>query len=153
MLRPLHHRGPDDQGVYTAPRIGLGQARLSIIDLGHAGTAPLSNEDRSIWFTFNGEIYNFEALRKELQSSGHLFQTGTDTEVIVHLYEQYGIDCLARMRGMFAFALWDSRKELLFAARDRMGKKPFCYAPTAGGLTFASEIKAITADPSVVRRK
>ncbi len=149
MAVTLTHRGPDDHGVYCAPHIGLGQTRLSIIDLNKNGTAPLPNEDESIWVVFNGEIYNFQELRCELTQKGHEFRTRTDTEVIVHLYEQYGLDCLARMRGMFSFALWDSSKQLLFAARDRLGEKPFCYHADGYGLTFGSEIKAITADPSV----
>jgi len=149
MARTLRHRGPDDEGAYSGPHIGLGQTRLSIIDLQRSGTAPLSNEDGSIWVVFNGEIYNFQQLRRDLEEVGHVFRTRTDTEVIVHLYEQHGVDCLSKMRGMFAFALWDSRKRRLFAARDRLGKKPFCYRPDGNGITFGSEIKAITADPTV----
>ncbi len=149
MCRTLVHRGPDDSGVYTAEHIGLGQQRLSIIDLSSNATAPLSNENKTIWVTFNGEIYNFQALREELLGKDHIFYTKTDTEVIVHLYEEYGVKCLDRMRGMFAFALWDSRKKQLFAARDRLGQKPFCYARTVGSLVFGSEIKAITADPEI----
>ncbi len=145
----LRHRGPDDEGVYSAPHIGLGQTRLSIIDLTESATAPLSNEDNSIWVVFNGEIYNFKELRRELEAKGHTFRTRTDTEVIVHLYEQYGVDCLQRMRGMFAFALWDSSRRLLFAARDRLGKKPLAYHLDGSALTFGSEIKAITSDPSI----
>lgn len=149
MLATLIHRGPDDQGVYTAPFIGLGQRRLSIIDLSRVATAPLSNEDGTIWVTHNGEIYNFQTLREELIQKGHEFRTRGDTEVLVHLYEEHGPDLVARLRGMFAFAIWDSRRGLLFAARDRFGKKPFFYARTPTGLVFGSEIKAITADPDV----
>ncbi len=149
MAGVLRHRGPDDERVYSAPHIGLGQTRLSIIDLNESATAPLSNEDNSIWVVFNGEIYNFKDLRRDLEEKGHTFRTRTDTEVIVHLYEQYGFDCLQRMRGMFAFALWDSSQRLLFAARDRLGKKPFTYHLDGTALTFGSEIKAITSDPSI----
>jgi asparagine synthase (glutamine-hydrolysing) len=149
MAATLRHRGPDEERVYSAPHIGLGQTRLSIIDLNKSATAPLANEDESIWVVFNGEIYNFQQLRQELQEKGHRFRTHCDTEVIAHLYEQYGFDCLQRMRGMFAFALWDSSRKLLFAARDRLGKKPFAYQLNGAALTFGSEIKAITADPSI----
>ncbi len=149
MCRTIVHRGPDDEGVYVGPGIGLGQRRLSIIDLRRSATAPLSNEDESVWVVFNGEIYNFQELRARLASRGHIFRTATDTEVIVHLYEEYGTDCLAHMRGMFAFAVWDSQRALLFAARDRLGKKPFCYARTRSSFVFGSEIKAVTADPEV----
>jgi asparagine synthase (glutamine-hydrolysing) len=145
----LVHRGPDAEGIYTAPYAGLGQRRLSIIDLSSRAVAPLGNEDGSVWVTFNGEIYNFQALRADLERRGHVFRTATDTEVIVHLYEEHGLECLGHLRGMFAFALWDARRRRLFAARDRLGKKPFCYARTPGGLTFGSEIKAVTADPAV----
>ena len=149
MCKTLIYRGPDDEGIYTAPYIGLGQRRLSIIDLSHQAVAPLSNEDRSIWVTFNGEIYNFQELREDLVRRGHVFATRTDTEVIVHLYEEYGTNCLAKLRGMFAFALWDAKKKRLFAARDRLGKKPFFYTKSATAFVFGSEIKAITADPEV----
>ena len=149
MCAALVHRGPDDQGIYTAPHVGLGQRRLSIIDLRAAATAPLANEDETVWVVFNGEIYNFRVLRDELVEKGHTFQTKTDTEVIVHLYEEYGVECLQKMRGMFAFALWDARKSRLFAARDRLGKKPFCYAKTGRAFVFGSEIKAIAADPGI----
>src|SRR6266436_9806486 len=149
MCQRLVHRGPDDEGIYTAPHVGLGQRRLAIIDLSKAAVAPLSNEDGSIWVTFNGEIYNFQELRADLLAKGHIFRTATDTEVIVHLYEEYGTDCLAQMRGMFAFALWDAREKRLFAARDRLGKKPFFYTTTGTSLIFGSEIQAITADPEV----
>jgi asparagine synthase (glutamine-hydrolysing) len=149
MARTLKHRGPDDQKLYTAPYIGLGQTRLSIIDLAPGATAPLCNEDRTIWVVFNGEIYNFQTLRDELLRRNHRFRTKTDTEVIVHAYEEYGLDCLSRFRGMFAFALWDAQSKRLFAARDRLGKKPFCYHRSGSEFTFASEIKAITADPAI----
>ncbi len=149
MCDTIVHRGPDAQGIYTGPHVGLGQQRLSIIDLRQAAVAPLANEDGSIWVTFNGEIYNFRELRAGLLERGHVFRTASDTEVIVHLYEEHGVDCLAHLRGMFAFALWDARQKRLFAARDRLGKKPFYYAKTPTALVFGSEIKAVTADPDV----
>ncbi len=149
MCDTLIHRGPDDKGIYTAHHIGLGQRRLSIIDLRSRAAAPLTNEDKTIWVVCNGEIYNFQSLRMELLEKGHLFYTNTDTEVIVHLYEEYGIKCLDKMRGMFALAIWDVKKNRLFAARDRLGKKPFCYTKTRSSFIFGSEIKAITEDPEV----
>jgi asparagine synthase (glutamine-hydrolysing) len=149
MCRTIVHRGPDAEGVYTAPYVGLGQRRLSIIDLRDQAVAPLSNEDGSVWVTYNGEIYNFRELRAGLETRGHRFRTAGDTEVIAHLYEEYGVECLSHLRGMFAFALWDARARRLFAARDRFGKKPLYYARLPGALVFGSEIKAITADPAV----
>lgn len=149
MCATIVHRGPDDEGIYTAPSVGLGQRRLAIIDLDHSAAAPLSNEDGSVWVTFNGEIYNFPELRDRMEARGHTFRTHTDTEVIVHLYEEYGIAAVDHMRGMFAFAVWDANARKLFAARDRLGKKPFYYARTAGGLVFGSSIKAVAADPAV----
>lgn len=149
MCNTLVHRGPDDEGVYTAPYIGLGQRRLSIIDLSRTAAPPLANEDETVWLVFNGEIYNFNSLRKTLVDKGHIFKTHTDTEVIIHLYEEYGIDCLKYLRGMFSFALWDAEKKRLFAARDHMGKKPFYYTKSTSAFIFGSEIKAITADPEV----
>ena len=149
MCGTLTHRGPDDQGIYTAPHVGLGQRRLSVIDLRRAATAPLSNEDETVWVVYNGEIYNFRELRSSLMAKGHVFQTACDTEVLPHLYEEYGVECLTRIEGMFALALWDGRKKRLFAARDRLGQKPFCYALNGRSFVFGSEIKAITADPEV----
>lgn len=149
MCNTIVHRGPDDEGLYTAPHIGLGQRRLTIIDLSATACAPLSNEDNTIWIVFNGEIYNFPVLRDELIGKGHQFKTNSDTEVIIHLYEEEGISCLKKLNGMFAFALWDEKKKLLFCARDRMGKKPLCFTLTGDGLVFGSEIKAITADPAI----
>jgi len=149
MCRSIIHRGPDDEGIYTAPHIGLGQRRLSIIDLTPGACPPLANEDRSVHLVFNGEIYNFQTLRDQLQAKGHRFAIQTDTEVIIHLYEDEGVACLQKLLGMFAFALWDQRREILFCARDRMGKKPFCYTRTPQFFVFGSEIKAITADPDV----
>ena len=149
MCKTIVHRGPNDEGIFTAPHIGLGQRRLSIIDLATSACPPLSNEDNTIHLVFNGEIYNFLTLRNQLQLKGHQFVTQTDTEVIIHLYEEEGVACLQKLRGMFAFALWDQRQELLFCARDRMGKKPFCYTLTSKSFVFGSEIKAITIDPDV----
>ncbi|MGO9566184.1 MAG: asparagine synthase (glutamine-hydrolyzing) [Desulfomonilaceae bacterium] len=149
MCETIKHRGPDDEGVYVEHHIGLGQRRLSIIDLASSACPPLTNEDRTLWLVFNGEIYNFRELRKMLQVRGHIFATHSDTEVILHLYEDRGVRCVHELHGMFAFALWDSRREILFCARDRLGKKPLCYAKTSGALVFGSEIKAITADSDV----
>jgi asparagine synthase (glutamine-hydrolysing) len=150
MLGAIRHRGPDDEGVYLSPQMGLGHARLSIIDL-NSGHQPLSNEDGTIWIVFNGEIYNFRELRASLVSKGHVFKTQTDTEVIVHLYEELGPQCLEKLRGMFAFALWDQKTKTLFLARDRVGIKPLYYSLTDKAIVFASEIKAILADPAINR--
>ncbi len=148
MLATIPHRGPDDEGVYIAPQIGLGHKRLSIIDL-KTGHQPLCNEDGTIWIVFNGEIYNFQELRRLLVSHGHVFRTNTDTETIVHLYEELGPQCVDKLRGMFAFAIWDERKKALFLARDRVGIKPLYYCNTGKSLVFGSEIKTILADPAV----
>jgi asparagine synthase (glutamine-hydrolysing) len=150
MLGTIRHRGPDDEGVYLAGQVGLGHRRLSIIDLS-SGHQPLSNENGTIWIVFNGEIYNYRDLRNFLLSKGHVFKTQTDTEVIVHLYEELGPQCLEKLRGMFAFAIWDENKKTLFLARDRVGIKPLYYCLTKNSLLFASEIKAILADPAVDR--
>jgi len=145
----LAHRGPDDAGIHCDGQIGLAHRRLSIIDLSPAGHQPMSNEDGTIWIVFNGEIYNFQSLRPELLSRGHRFRSGSDTEVILHLYEEHGTDCLRFLRGMFAFAIWDGPRRQLFLARDRLGKKPLCYQQDAHALRFASEAKAILQDPEV----
>jgi asparagine synthase (glutamine-hydrolysing) len=150
MMDTIRHRGPDDDGLYIAPGVGLGHLRLSIIDLG-SGHQPLSNEDGTIWIVFNGEIYNYRELRTFLLSRGHVFKTQTDTEVIVHLYEELGPACLEKLRGMFAFALWDEKKKTLLLARDRVGIKPLYYSLTDKAIVFASEIKAILADPAISR--
>src|SRR5438477_5922715 len=144
MCKTIIHRGPDDEGIYAVGPIGLGMRRLSIIDLA-GGRQPVHNEDKSIWVVFNGEIYNFPDLRRELEARGHNFYTHTDTEVIVHLYEELGADCIKKLRGMFAIALYDSRKQKLLLARDRLGKKPLYYAVHHGRLLFGSEIKALLA--------
>ncbi len=150
MSAAMSHRGPDDQGVYVSRKIGLGHRRLSIIDL-QTGKQPLSNENGSIWVVFNGEIYNFKELRKELLNNGHVFQTHTDTEVIVHLYEEYEEKFVSKLRGMFAIALWDETLERLILARDRVGIKPLYYYLTDSSIIFASEIKALLVDRTVPR--
>ena len=144
MCQTIIHRGPDDEGIYVRGRAGLGMRRLSIIDLS-SGHQPIHNEDGTIWVVFNGEIYNFPELRPQLEAKGHHFYTNSDTEVIVHLYESYGADCVHSLRGMFAFALWDERKQRLLLARDRFGKKPLHYALSKDRLVFGSEIKALLA--------
>jgi asparagine synthase (glutamine-hydrolysing) len=149
MNASLVHRGPDDSGVFTEGPVGLGERRLAIIDLQHSATAPLPNEDRTVWVVFNGEIYNFREIRDDLRRRGHQFSTGTDTEVLVHLYEESGTEMVHRLVGMFAFAIWDTRRRRLFAARDRLGKKPLVYARTPQSLVFGSEIKAVTSDPDI----
>jgi asparagine synthase (glutamine-hydrolysing) len=137
MCEAIRHRGPDDDGVYVSGRVGLGMRRLAIIDL-KTGQQPIRNEDGTIILVFNGEIYNFRELRSLLQERGHRFKTSTDTEVIVHLYEEYGDDCVGQLRGMFAFALWDENRQKLLLARDRFGKKPLYYCVDDGGLIFGS---------------
>ncbi|HEX7892814.1 MAG TPA: asparagine synthase (glutamine-hydrolyzing) [Terriglobales bacterium] len=144
MCSTIVHRGPDDEGVYARGPAGLGMRRLSIIDLS-GGRQPIHNEDQSVWVVFNGEIYNFPELRKELEQRGHKFYTHSDTEVIVHLYEDFGADCVKKLRGMFAIALFDEKRQLLLLARDRLGKKPLYYAEKNGRLYFGSEIKTILA--------
>jgi asparagine synthase (glutamine-hydrolysing) len=144
MCDALAHRGPDEDGFYVGPGVGLGMRRLSIIDL-HTGRQPIANEDRSVWVVFNGEIYNFRELRDELERRGHVFSTDTDTEVIAHLYEEQGPRCVERLRGMFAFALWDEGRRQLLLARDRLGIKPLYFADLGGRLVFGSELKALLA--------
>jgi asparagine synthase (glutamine-hydrolysing) len=147
MCQAIVHRGPDDEGIFVKDGVGFGMRRLSIIDLA-GGHQPVFNEDRSVWIVFNGEIYNFPGLREDLLKRGHHFSTHSDTEVIVHLYEEMGADCVTRLRGMFAFALYDERRGRLLMARDRLGKKPLHYALQSGAvhdqrLLFGSEIKSI----------
>jgi asparagine synthase (glutamine-hydrolysing) len=144
MCATIAHRGPDDEGFFVRGEVGLGMRRLSIIDL-HTGHQPLWNEDGSVWVVFNGEIYNFQSLRQKLMARGHMLATKTDTEVIVHLYEEYGPDLVDHLRGMFAFAVWDARRKQLLLARDRLGIKPLYYAQSGDRLVFASELKAILA--------
>lgn len=150
MASAIQHRGPDDEGYYLEGPVGLGFRRLSIIDLS-TGHQPLSNEDGTVWVVFNGEIYNYLELRSDLIDRGHVFRTRTDTEVLVHLYEEYGTDMLQYLRGMFGFALWDEKSKSLLLARDRVGIKPLYYSRTEKFLAFGSEIKAILADPAVPR--
>ena len=142
MCSAIVHRGPDDEGVYLGDGVALGQRRLSIIDL-EGGHQPLSNEDGTVWIVFNGEIYNYRDLRRDLERRGHVFRTDSDTETIVHLYEDQGARCVDELRGMFAFALWDERRRQLLLARDRMGIKPLYYAERGSELIFASELKPI----------
>ena len=142
MTDVIEHRGPDDEGFYIHENAGLGFRRLSIIDLS-TGHQPLSNEDGSVWIIFNGEIYNYQELQHNLIQQGHVFKTKSDTETIVHLYEQYGTNCVKFLRGMFAFAIWDNNKKQLFCARDRFGIKPFYYYTDDEKLVFGSEIKSI----------
>src|SRR6266704_7090207 len=144
MCLAIVHRGPDDEGIFVKEGVGLGMRRLSVIDLA-GGHQPIFNEDRTVWVVFNGEIYNFPELRKELEGRGHRFYTHTDTEAIVHLYEDFGAECVHKLRGMFAFALYDKRNRRLLMARDRLGKKPLHYAYVNGRLLFGSEIKSILA--------
>jgi asparagine synthase (glutamine-hydrolysing) len=148
MMETIHHRGPDDHGMYISGPIGLGHRRLSIIDL-NGGQQPISNEDGTVWVVFNGEIYNYKELRRFLVSQGHRFRTATDTEVIVHMYEEFGEGFLPKLRGMFGFAIWDDKSKTLLIARDRVGIKPIYFYSDNKALIFASEIKAILADPSV----
>ncbi|NJN93632.1 MAG: asparagine synthase (glutamine-hydrolyzing) [Anaerolineales bacterium] len=147
MNEVLRHRGPDEEGRWQAKNVGLGQRRLSIIDLSPLGRQPMSNEDGTVWITFNGEIYNYLELRAELIQKGHQFRSRTDTETIIHLWEEEGEHCVERLRGMFALALWDERQQVLFLARDRLGKKPLFYAALPDRILFGSEIKAILQDP------
>jgi asparagine synthase (glutamine-hydrolysing) len=144
MCQTIVHRGPDDEGIYAKGPVAFGMRRLSIIDLG-GGRQPIHNEDQSVWVVFNGEIYNFPELRRELEDRGHKFYTHSDTEVIVHLYEDLGANCVRKLRGMFAIALYDERRQSLLLARDRLGKKPLHYAFDHGRLLFGSEIKTILA--------
>ena len=155
MGRALAHRGPDDEGELIqntgAVSAGLGHKRLSIIDLSQAGKQPMANEDKTLWLTLNGEIYNYQELRNELEHKGHRFGSRSDAEVVVHLYEESGTRCLDKLDGMFAFAIWDSKNNSLFLARDRVGKKPLHYCETDDGIIFASEIKALLQHPKVSR--
>ena len=148
MSERLTHRGPDGEGSHIGESTGLIHRRLAIIDLSPDGLQPMTNEDRSLWLVFNGEIYNFIELREELIKKGHVFSSKSDTEVILHAYEEWGRDCLTRFNGMWAFALWDEKKQELFCARDRFGIKPFYYTTADGSFLFASEIKALLSHPA-----
>jgi asparagine synthase (glutamine-hydrolysing) len=152
MTAVLAHRGPDGEGFYTDGALGLGHRRLRIIDLSERGKQPLSNEDKTVWVTFNGEIYNYRELRASLTKRGHIFYSNTDTEVVVHAFEEGGIACLKRLNGMFAFGLWDARRRKLYLVRDRIGIKPLFYYVDDKRLIFASEIKAILRHQAVERR-
>ena len=151
MSAAITHRGPDDEGFYFKQNVAMGMRRLSIIDLA-TGRQPISNEDGSVWVVFNGEIYNFPELRRRLLARGHQFGTHSDTEVIVHLYEDHGDELVDHLNGMFAFALWDERRRRLLIARDRMGEKPLYFTRTANALIFASELKSLVVHPEVERR-
>src|SRR4051812_6107466 len=152
MCEVIRHRGPDDEGIHVEPGVGLGMRRLSIIDLA-GGRQPIHNEAKTIWVVFNGEIYNYQDLRTELERRGHVFYTSSDTESIVHAYEEWGEHAFRRLRGMFGIALWDDTTRTLLLARDRAGQKPVHYTEKAGRLYFASEIKSLLAagavDPSL----
>ena len=150
MNESLRHRGPDDEGIFIGPGIGLGHRRLSIIDVA-GGHQPISNEDGTVWVMFNGEIYNYAELRHELLSKGHMFTTRSDTEAIVHLYEECGEECFARLRGMFAIVIWDSKQRRVLLARDRVGKKPLYYYADRNRIIFGSELKAILAADAIPR--
>ena len=151
MTQTLAHRGPDDYGVYTDAGVSLGHRRLSIIDLSKHGHQPMSNADGTVWLSYNGEIYNFPELRRTLEAKGYTFRSRTDSEVIVHAYEEYGPACVEKFNGMFAFAIWDQNRRELFLARDRLGIKPLYYYWGHNQLVFASEIKAILQVPEVER--
>jgi asparagine synthase (glutamine-hydrolysing) len=148
MNRQIAHRGPDDDGFFVHENVGLAMRRLSIIDI-QTGHQPINNEDETIWIVFNGEIYNHRELRLDLESKGHRYRTRSDTETIVHLYEEYGNDCVKHLRGMFAFAIWDQPRQRLFLARDRLGIKPLYYRYDGMSLLFGSEIKALMAHPGM----
>jgi asparagine synthase (glutamine-hydrolysing) len=148
MCAAIRHRGPDEDGFYVNDGVGLGMRRLSIIDL-KSGQQPIHNQDRTAWIVFNGEIYNYRELRDKLEQLGHTFYTNSDTEAIVHAYDQYGADCPNHLRGMFAFAIWDERTQELFLARDRVGKKPLLYASVNGQFVFGSEFTALLEHPGI----
>ncbi len=152
MVNFMHHRGPDASGLYLNGPAGLGHARLSIIDLSSSGVQPIHNEDRSIWIVFNGEIFNYPELRKDLEAKGHRFYTRTDTEVLIHLYEEKGRDLFHSLNGQFALAIWDTNTQSLLLGRDRVGIRPLFYHHSGGRLSFASEIKALFADPAITRQ-
>ena len=152
MRDSMKHRGPDDRGIWIEGGVGLGHLRLSILDLSPAGHQPMTTDDENLWLVFNGEIFNYLELTQDLEARGHRFRSRCDSEVILHLYQEFGPACLERMNGMFAFAIWDRKRRVLFAARDRLGIKPFYYRWDGRRLIFASEIKAILEHPEVCRR-
>ena len=151
MTDALAHRGPDGEGFYTDSFIGLGHRRLAIIDLSPAGHQPMISPDGNLILTYNGEVYNFRELRKELESLGHVFRSRSDTEVILHAYAQWGPECLSRLNGMFALGLWDRKRQELFLARDRYGIKPLYYTFRGNCFLFASEQKAILSHTAITR--
>ena len=151
MMDRIVHRGPDMGGQFIDGRVALGFRRLSILDLTEAGAQPMANEDGSVVIVFNGEIYNYQTLREELIAAGHTFTTKSDTEVLLHGYEQWGVDLLQRVRGMFTFVIWDKNKQELFGARDHFGIKPFYYAKMNGTFMYASEIKSLLRHPDFVK--
>jgi len=153
MASTLTHCGPDDAGAWGSDdgTVALSHRRLSILDLSPLGHNPMAADDGRLWITFNGEIYNFLELRRELEAAGHRFRSRTDTEVVLAAYGRWGLDCVDRLAGMFAFAIWDEPRRRLWVVRDRLGKKPLYYAESRGTLRFASELKAIVADPAVPR--
>jgi len=151
MIATVRHRGPDDEGVWSDDRAGLAHARLSVIDLSPAGHQPMASADGTVWITFNGEIYNFAEIRRDLEKAGYLFHSRSDTEVIVNGWHAWGPRIFSRLRGMFALAIWDRRSRRLVLARDRIGKKPLYYAATADAFLFGSEIKALLAWPELPR--
>ena len=150
MTATLRHRGPDDEGYYVDGQVALGHRRLQIIDL-TTGHQPIANETGTVHAILNGEIYNYRRLAEQLRARGHRFTTSSDTEVIVHAWEEFGEDCLAEFDGMFAFVIWDAERQTLFAARDRMGEKPFYYAERNGWFVFGSELRALLAHPEIRR--
>ncbi|HVF67290.1 MAG TPA: asparagine synthase (glutamine-hydrolyzing) [Pyrinomonadaceae bacterium] len=150
MNEAIHHRGPDEDGYYVKEHVGLAMRRLAIIDLS-GGQQPIADEEGTAWIVYNGEVYNYREVRKELEARGHRFHTDCDTEVVLHAYLEYGSDCPKHLRGMFAFAVWDERRRELFVARDRVGKKPLLYAKTADTFVFGSEFSALLLHPSVSR--
>ncbi|UCC98836.1 MAG: asparagine synthase (glutamine-hydrolyzing), partial [Phycisphaerales bacterium] len=150
MIGTLCHRGPDESGLYLDDQVGLGHARLSIIDL-TSGVQPIHNEDKTLWIIYNGEVFNYLELAESLRCKGHRFYTTSDTEVILHLYEQEGPECLARLNGQWAMAIWDARKNELFLSRDRIGIRPLYYAIIDNTLFFGSEVKSILANENVPR--
>ncbi len=150
MARVLSHRGPDDSAIYRDPRVGLVHTRLSIIDIA-SGAQPLCNEDESLWIVYNGEVFNYLELRRDLESAGHTFRTRSDTEVLLHAFEQYGVDCFSRFNGQWAVAIWNTRDGSLVLARDRVGVRPLYVHRRNDRLWFASEVKALFTDPEVPR--
>src|SRR3989344_789260 len=149
MSDSISYRGPDQKGYYSDKNVSIANLRLKIIDLSNKGRQPMCNEDESVWIAFNGEIYNYKELRSELENKGHRFNSNTDTETIIHLYEEYSTDCVKKLIGMFAFVIWDSKKKALFIARDRLGKKPLFYRQNKDKFIFASEIKSILKDKTI----